>query len=166
MQRTVRFSAIVATTGLLSLAILVSAACFDVAQAQSKKEERAAALACGREMRNRCNGVPALANNMLECLQKGQETISKRCTALANNIVGACDADAMRLCQGVVLAWGEGNILRCLRMARYSISSRCNSALDAAFLRWQERKLSEATRHTNAKPTTSSDGVSPTTSRR
>jgi hypothetical protein len=115
---------------------LLSATCFNVAQAQSKKEERTAAMVCGQEMKNWCSGMPALANNMLECLQKGQGTVSKRCLALANNIVGACDADAMRFCQGVVLTWGEGNILRCLTMARYSISSRCNSALDAAFLRW------------------------------
>jgi hypothetical protein len=136
MQRIVRFSAIVAIAGLLSVATLIPDASFNVAQAQSKKGERASALACGRLMKDRCNGVPALANNMLECLQNGQGTVSKRCAALASDIVGACDADAMRFCQDVVLTWGEGNILRCLTMAKYSISSRCNSALDAAFLRW------------------------------
>jgi uncharacterized protein YqfA (UPF0365 family) len=67
MQRTLRFSVIAAITWLLSVAVLTSATHFNVAQAQSKKD-RAAALACGQEMKKRCAGVPVLANNMLECL--------------------------------------------------------------------------------------------------
>ena len=65
MQRTIRFSAIAAITWLLSVAVLISVANFDVAQAR-----RAAALGCGKELQKLCSGAPVLANNMLECLQK------------------------------------------------------------------------------------------------
>jgi len=43
-----------------------------------------------------------LANNMLECLRKEQANLPPRCVALANNVAHRCDADAMRLCLGVV----------------------------------------------------------------
>ena len=132
MQRTVRFSAIAAITWLLSVAILISAAHFNVAQAQNK-QSRAAALACGKELIQQCNGVPVAANNMLECLEKNQEKLSKRCVALAHNVVRSCDRDAAHRCQAVVA--GQGNILGCLTRARRSVSARCNAALDAAFLR-------------------------------
>jgi len=128
MQRTVRFSAVAAITGLLSVAILVSAH-FNVAQAQN----RAAARACGKDLIKQCSGVPVQANNMLECLQKGQEKLSTRCAALAHNVVRRCDRDAAQHCQAVVA--GQGNILGCLTTARRLVSARCNAALDAAFLR-------------------------------
>src|SRR5262245_40851029 len=77
---TARFSAVAAITWLLSVAVFVSAAHFDVAQAQSKsKKDKAVALACGQEMKKRCSGVPVLANNMLECLRKEQANLSPRC---------------------------------------------------------------------------------------
>ena len=132
MQRTVRFSAIAAITWLLSVAILISAAHFNVAQAQNNSK-RAAALACGKELTQHCTGVPVAANNMLECLEKNQEKLSKRCVALAHHVVRACDRDAAHRCQAVVA--GQGNILGCLTTARRSVSARCNAALDAAFLR-------------------------------
>ena len=130
MQGTVRFSAIAAITWRLSVAILISAAHFNVAQAQNK---RAVGLACGKELIKLCTGVPVAANNMLECLEKNQENLSKRCAALAHHVVRACDRDAAHRCQGVVA--GQGNILGCLTTARRSVSSRCNTALDAAYLR-------------------------------
>jgi hypothetical protein len=71
------------------------------------------------------------ANNMLECLQKAQ--VSARCAALAHHVVRMCDRDAVQRCEGVV--GGQGNILGCLTSARGVVSSRCNAALDAAFLR-------------------------------
>jgi len=134
MQRTARFRAIAAITWLLSVAILISAAHFNVAQAQNNpKKGRAAALACGKELIKQCSGVPVQANNMLECLQKSQEKLSARCVALANNVVRRCDRDAAQHCQAVVA--GQGNILGCLTTAKRLVSSRCNAALDAAFLR-------------------------------
>ena len=136
MQRTLRYIAIAATipVWLVSAAILISAVHFNVAQAQdNKKNTRATALACGKELKNQCNGVPVAANNMLECLQKSEKTLSARCTALANNVVRRCERDAAQRCQGVVA--GKGNILDCLTTAKRSVSSRCNAAIDAAFLR-------------------------------
>ena len=127
-QMTVRYCAIVAITGLLSVAILVSGH-FNVAQAQN----RAVARACGKELIKQCSGVPVQANNMLECLQKNQEKLSARCVARANNVVRMCERDAAQRCQNVVA--GQGNILGCLTTAKRSVSRRCNAALDAAFLR-------------------------------
>jgi hypothetical protein len=136
MQRTVRYNAIAGTipAWLLSVVIVISAVYFNVAQAQDNpKNTRAVALACGKELKNQCSGVPVAANNMLECLQKSEKKLSARCTALANNVVRKCERDAARLCQGVVA--GQGNILGCLTTAKRSVSSRCNAAIDAAFLR-------------------------------
>ena len=87
MKRTIRFSAIAAMTSLLSVAILMTAAHFDVAQAQ---KGRAAAIACGQELQKLCTGVMIFANNTLECLKRDQSKLSPRCAALANNIVRAC----------------------------------------------------------------------------
>jgi hypothetical protein len=133
MQWTLRYSAIPAC--LLSVAILITAVHFNVAQAQisSKKNRAAFALACGKELKNQCNGMPVYGNNMLACLQKGQEKLSTRCAALANNVVRMCDRDAVQFCQNVVA--GGGNILGCLTTAKRSVSSGCNAALDAVFLR-------------------------------
>ena len=99
LERTVRFSAIAAMTPLLSVAILISTAHFDVTQAQ---KGRAAAMACGKELQKLCTGLPVFANNMFECLERNQDKLSKRCAASANNIVRRCERDAMQLCQGNV----------------------------------------------------------------
>ena len=126
----VRCSAIAAIIPvcLLSVAMLISAVHYDVAQAKSRA---AVAAACGKELQKQCTGVPVLANNMLECLQKAK--LSRRCAALAHNIVRMCDRDAVQLCQGVVA--GQGNILGCLSTARGAVSPQCNAALNAAYLR-------------------------------
>ena len=132
MQKTPR---LIVPAWLISFAILISGAQYNVAQAQDnpKKNRNAIALACGKELIKHCSGVPVQGNNMLECLQKNQEKLPKRCVALANNVVRVCDRDAAQLCAGVVAS--TGNILGCLTTARRSVSSRCNAALDAAFVR-------------------------------
>ena len=129
MQRTVRYSAIAGMIPacLLSVAMLISAVHYNIAQAKS----RTAVSACGKELQKQCTGVPVLANNMLECLQKAK--LSRRCAALAHNIVRMCDRDAVQRCQGVVA--GQGNILGCLTTAQGSVSPQCNAALNAAYLR-------------------------------
>ena len=127
-------------TWLLSLAILLSAVHFNVAQAQSnpKNNRTAVALACGKEIKKQCSGgavgVPVGTNSVLECFQKSQKKLSARCAALANNVFRSCDRDAAQLCQGVV-AGSQGNIVGCLTMAKHMVSSQCNAAIDAAFLR-------------------------------
>ena len=133
MQTAVRYSLIAAIPAwLLSVAILICAADFNVAQAQSNAR-RAAAVACGKELSKQCNGVPVQANNMLECLQRDQNKLSKQCVVLATHIARRCDRDAAQRCRGVVA--GNGNVLGCLTTARRSVSSQCNAALDAAYLR-------------------------------
>ena len=130
LQKSVRWSAIAAITSLLSIAFLISAAHFDVAQAQ---RHRAAAIACGKQLQQQCTGIAVFGTNIIECLKRDQEKLSKRCAALANNIVRSCDRDAAQRCKGNVA--GQGSILGCLTTARRSVSARCNAALDAAFLR-------------------------------
>src|SRR5262249_10684370 len=124
MQRTVHSSAIAAC--LLSVAIVISAAHFNVAQAQSR-------AACGNELKKQCSGVVVFGNNALECLKRDQEKLSPKCAALANNVVRRGDRDPAQLCQGIFLGQGKG--LECLTTARRSVSPGCNAALDAAFLR-------------------------------
>ena len=130
MQKSVRYNGIAAIipASFLSVAFLISAAHYNVAQARSR---HAAAVACGQELKKQCSGVLVKANNMLECLQKAQ--VSARCAALAHHVVRMCERDAVQRCEGVV--GGQGNILGCLTSARGVVSSRCNAALDAAFLR-------------------------------
>ena len=137
MPRTLHHSAIltIIPAWFLSVAILMSAAHFNVAQAQNgpKKSRVAVAIACGNELTNQCNGAPVFGNNMLACLQNGHAKLSRICAALASHVVHMCERDAATMCQGVV--FGGSNILGCLTTARGSVSSGCNSALDAVFLR-------------------------------
>jgi hypothetical protein len=128
MQKSVCCRLMAAITCLLSVAMLISAVHYNVAQAKSRT---AGAAACGHELKKQCSGVEVKANNMLECLQTSQ--VSGRCAALAHHVVRSCDRDAAQLCQGVVA--GRGNILGCLTTARGAVSARCNAALSAAFLR-------------------------------
>ena len=139
MQRFVRFSAIAAMTWLLSVAVLMIAAHFDVAQAQ---KGRAAAIACGNELKKQCSGGIGFSLNIqpiiqgpdvLQCLRRNRENLSARCVALAENVARGCERDAERFCKGVVV--GQGNILGCLTTSKRVVSARCNAALDAAHLR-------------------------------
>jgi hypothetical protein len=134
MPRIVCSSAFI-STGILFAVLIVYASQINVSQALDAQRTTRTdlALVCGKELKNRCGGVPVLANNMLECLHKEQDKLSKRCAALANAVVRMCERDAAQLCQGVVA--GSGNIFGCLTAARRSVSKRCNTALDAAFLR-------------------------------
>jgi hypothetical protein len=130
MQRTVHRSATGAITSLLSVAILISSANFDVAQAQ---KGRAAAVACGEKLRLQCSDVTVFGTNMLECLKKDQDKLPKRCAAMASSLMRSCDRDAAQRCPGNVA--GQGGVIGCLTMARRSVSARCNAALNAAYLR-------------------------------
>ena len=125
MQGAVRYSTIAAIIPAYLISVLISAD--NAAQAKS----RTVAVACGKELQQQCSRVPVAANNMLECLQKSQ--VSRRCAALAHNVVRMCDRDAVQLCQGVLA--GQGNVLGCLTTAKGSVSPRCNAALNAAFIR-------------------------------
>ncbi len=132
VQRIVRYGAImtVVPTFLLSFVILISVVHHSNAQGKTRT---AGGLACGQQLKQQCGGVPVQANNMLECLQKNQEKLHRRCVVLANSVVRRCDRDAAQHCQAVVA--GQGNILGCLTTARRLVSRRCNASLDALFLR-------------------------------
>src|SRR6266480_3852162 len=73
-------SQIVTVGATVLFAFLISAVHLNVAQAQT----RTVAVACGKQLQKQCGGVPVLANNLRECLQKSQGKISARCVALAN----------------------------------------------------------------------------------
>jgi Cysteine rich repeat len=134
LQKSVRYNATAAINPawLLSVAILISAVHYNVAQAQGHPRKNRTAISCGQQLQNQCSGVPVHANNMLECLQKSQG-LSARCAALAHHVVRSCDRDAAQFCHEVVA--GQGNILGCLRASSAVVSSRCHAALNAAFLR-------------------------------
>jgi len=100
---------------VLSVAILISVANFNIAQAQ---KGGAVASACGKELITHCSGVPVHANNMLECLRKDQEKLSENCATLANRVAFRCERDVFRLCQNVVA--GQGSVLGCLTKAKRS----------------------------------------------
>jgi hypothetical protein len=132
VQRIVRYGVIMAIvpTLLLSLVILIFVVRLNDAQAKTRT---AGGLVCGQQLKQQCSGVPVQANNMLECLQKNQEKLHRRCVVMANNVVRRCDRDAAQHCQAVVA--GQGNILGCLTTAKRLVSRRCNAALDSLFLR-------------------------------
>ena len=126
---------------LLSVAILISGAHYNVAQAQDNPKLHRMAVACGKELRKQCSGGAVAGaqlglgtSGVLGCFQKIQGKLPARCAALANNVVRGCDVDAGRFCQGVV-ASPDGNIVGCLTTAKRMVSSQCNAALDAAGLR-------------------------------
>jgi hypothetical protein len=114
----------------LSATILIFGLCENFAYAKSTRTS----IACGNAIKKQCSGVPVQANNVFECFQKNQDKLSKRCGALALNVIRTCDRDASMLCQGVV-AGSQGNIVGCLTTAKNRVSSQCNAALDAAGLR-------------------------------
>ena len=91
---------------LLSVAILISGAQYNVAQAQDNPKQHRMAVACGKELRKQCGGGAVAGvqlglgtSSVLACFQKMQSKLPARCAALANNVVRSCDADAARLCR-------------------------------------------------------------------
>ena len=91
--------------------------------------------ACGKQIIKQCSGKPVggSSHELLACAKGSTKTFSKRCAALADNLVRMCELDALRLCQGLVA--GSGNIITCLTVAKNSVSSQCNAAIDAVALR-------------------------------
>jgi len=120
-----------------------------VVSAQDRVEDYVAALRanCAKEVGAHCKGVKEGQGRLLACLYAHEDKLSARCGnvvlgsverlgvmlgALAN-VRRVCEADAKRLCNGVVA--GNGNLVGCLAQARRSVSAQCNATLDAAFLR-------------------------------
>lgn len=133
----------------LSIAFVFAFATLGFAAAQDKPADYATAIKadCGKELKSLCKGVREGGGRVLACLYSREDKLGAKCaatvamsqdrlaealTALAN-VRRVCEADAMRLCSGVMP--GDGNLIDCLSKARRAVSQTCNGALDAAFLR-------------------------------
>ena len=98
MQRTSRS---IIPAWLLSVAILISGAHYNVAQARDNPKQHRMAVACGKELRKQCSGGAVAGvqlglgtSSVLACFQKMQGKLPARCAALASNVVRMCNADA------------------------------------------------------------------------
>jgi len=102
---------------------------------------------CRKELKKFCKGVPGGDNRLIACLYSHEKALSPKCgtavmasldrlnksiTALAN-AQRVCEADAKRLCNGMLA--GDGNLIGCLAKARNSVSPACNATLDEALMR-------------------------------
>jgi hypothetical protein len=142
-------AAMVARVLVLAFALLFGAGSWGIANAQDKVEDYVAALnaTCTKEIKAQCKGVKEGRGRLLACLYAHENRLSARCgnTVMASlerlgvmlgalaNVMRVCEADAKRICNGVVA--GEGNLIGCLAAGRKSVSAQCNATLDAAFLR-------------------------------
>ena len=120
-----------------------------LAQAQDRPAEYAAAMRadCGKEIKSQCRGVKEGGGRVLACLYSHDAKLGAKCAATVAasverlgealgalaNVRRVCDADAKRLCAGVMP--GDGNLIDCLSQSRKAVSQTCNATLDAAFLR-------------------------------
>ena len=102
---------------------------------------------CGKEINRLCKGVAAGDGRLLACLYARDKSLSPKCkpavsaalqrlqasyAALAD-AQRICEADAKRLCYGMVP--GDGNLIGCLAKARSRVSHACNAVLDEALMR-------------------------------
>jgi hypothetical protein len=120
-----------------------------LAQGQDRPAEYAAAMRadCAKEMKSQCRGVKEGGGRVLACLYSHDSKLGAKCAATVAtsverlgealgalaNVRRVCDADAKRLCAGVMP--GDGNLIDCLSQARKAVSQACNATLDTAFLR-------------------------------
>ena len=137
----------------LVVAIAIAVLAVVVATGLSRAQDRAADYAvairsdCAKELRTQCKGVREGGGRSLACLYSHDNKLGAKCAAtvaasqdrLAEalsalaNVRRVCEADAKRLCSGVMP--GDGNLIDCLSKARRAVSQTCNGTLDAAFLR-------------------------------
>ncbi|WP_394043233.1 hypothetical protein [Roseixanthobacter liquoris] len=104
------------------------------------------AQSCGKDIETLCKGVN-LGNGLIrQCLDAKADKVSAQCksdyakvmvsiekrVAAQQSILKVCNADAARLCQGMVM--GDGNLLSCLLEATKVVSPACNQTItDAGF---------------------------------
>ena len=79
---------------LLSVAILISGAQYNVAQAQDNPKQHRMAVACGKELRKQCGGGAVAgvqlglgASSVLACFQKMQSKLPARCAMLCARVM-------------------------------------------------------------------------------
>lgn len=132
---------------LLAL-LIVCAFAPSMLNAQDRADTYIAAIGSGciTEISKYCSDVPRGEARLLACLYAHENKLSDRCGTIVMsslerlgmalgalaNVVRVCQADAQRLCNGMIA--GNGNLVGCLSTAKQSVSAQCNATLDAAFL--------------------------------
>ncbi len=104
------------------------------------------AQSCGPDIMKFCPDVNLGGGKLHACLEAHDAQVSPQCKAdyvavrasiakrveAQHEIFKLCNADAARLCQGMVP--GDGNLLSCLLEATKVVSPKCNQAItDAGF---------------------------------
>jgi CRISPR/Cas system-associated protein Csm6 len=134
---------------MTTFAVLLLLPLATLSPAQDRPEQYAAALqqACSKEIKSLCRNVTKGRGRLLACLYSLDTKLSPKCGEVVGgsmdrlgealgalaNVRRVCDADAARLCNGVIP--GNGNLIDCLSRSRSIVSERCNATLDLAFLR-------------------------------
>ncbi len=104
------------------------------------------AKSCGKDITKLCANTNLGGGELLDCMNANISKVSAQCqkdyaTAIASiakrvaaqtTIYKTCNADAYRLCQGMIPE--DGNLLSCLLKASNAVSAPCNQAItDAGF---------------------------------
>ena len=113
------------------------------------KDHSAVRMACGKEINSQCRGVPDTRGQLLACLYRHQTSLSPKCEgtvwgsisrlgkvlAKDQNVLRACDADALQWCKETVA--GGGNLVSCFLIAQQMMSPQCKAAV---FSVWDKRR--------------------------
>ena len=105
--------------------------------------------ACGNEINSQCRGVPDARGQLLACLYRHQTSLSPKCEGIVwgsigrlgkvlakdQNVLRACDADALQWCKDTVA--GGGNLVSCFLIAQQMMSPQCKAAV---FSVWDKRR--------------------------
>ena len=105
--------------------------------------------ACAKEINSQCRGVPDARGKLLACLYRHQTSLSPKCEgtvwgsisrlgkvlAKDQNVLRACDADALQWCKETVA--GGGNLVSCFLIAQQMMSPQCKAAV---FSVWDKRR--------------------------
>jgi len=139
---------ILASLSMLTFLTLVP----NISNAQDNARDRvqsylaAVNAGCGVELAKYCKDVAGGEGRLLACLYSHEPNLSDRCGTIVMssmerlgialgalaNVARVCQADAQRLCNGVIA--GNGNLVGCLSSAKTSVSAQCNATLEAAML--------------------------------
>ncbi|GGF48955.1 hypothetical protein GCM10007301_05240 [Azorhizobium oxalatiphilum] len=129
--------------GLIALAASATTG----AQAQTMSYQQAGAMlakSCGPDIMKYCANANLGGGKILGCLDANASKVSAKCkadfatakasiakrTMAQQAIFKVCNADAARLCQGVVP--GDGNLITCLVDASKAVSKACNQTITDA----------------------------------
>jgi len=105
--------------------------------------------ACTKEINSQCRGVTDARGQLLACLYQHQTSLSPKCEGIVwgsigrlgkvlakdQNVLRACDADALQWCKDTVA--GGGNLVSCFLIAQQMMSPQCKAAV---FSVWDKRR--------------------------